>query len=152
MHTHIHTYAQGQTSLCSLIFKTVGIAKSLPIFIMPSSIFYKHPFFFMSHQQKYWSHLFKYNITMKHKVKYSQKKCNKPTLSSKKLCTSICIEIQYILLCCELCNKGTVLQRNYWNISCNYFVKFYGQKIWEGQHDCVYGQFHLSRDMRFPTM
>ena len=43
----------------------------------------------------------------------------------------------------ELCNTGTILQRNYrkmtisWPFSCNSFVKFHGKKIWEPQHDRV---------------
>ena len=56
----------------------------------------------------------------------------------------------------ELCYKGTILQRNYrkmtiktilqrnyqkmtilWSFSYNFFVKFYGRKIWEPQHDHV---------------
>ena len=47
----------------------------------------------------------------------------------------------------ESCYKGTVLQRNYrnmtisWSFSYNYFVKFLGKIFWEPQHDRVISKF-----------
>ena len=49
---------------------------------------------------------------------------------------------------CELCYKGTILQRNYrkmtifWSFSYNSFVKLHGKKMLEPQYDtdiCFFG-------------
>ena len=56
----------------------------------------------------------------------------------------------------DLCYKGTILKKNYrkmtssWSFSYNSFVKFYGKKNWEPQHDRGISKIVSEYDQEIP--